>query len=446
MNKEENLLDYFENAEHRKDVEEYVGVRKRINKIKSDNTIRSDVIALLTIDRFLPDKPFREITAKDLQDWETNLETAPRIVRYKKNGEIYTKQINLNYLPSTINAYKIKIRPFFKFLHNKEEYKRGVKIQKKLPDPPCTEWITINRESSEIPADYIPKDKDIKKMLQVCDNPRDSSLIATLYDAGLRLQEIINLNINNVSMGKHGGEIILPKRGKNQKTGTRRIFIVTAIPYLKNFINNHPFSNYPNAPLFHSRNSYTFLNCLKKVSNGRALTSEDVESLRLHRMSVGLIVADIGKKAGLRVKIYPHLLRHASATRYARLGLNESELRDRYGWAKTSSMPSKYIHLSGAEVDKKILHAYGFIADTEMKKDQEVLKSLKCPDCGTENPPTFSYCGNCRMPLKLAAIKSATQTGLDIQEIVKDPDVMMKMMNLLAEQWEKLQHKQMQGK
>ena len=409
---------------HKKDVEEFIKARMRIDRI-SNHTITNDLQAILLFSKYT-DKPFKKVTAEDIQDWE----------------EFILKQHQSNnskpYFPSTINLYLLKLKLFFKFIHNKEQYKRGRKFRRKIKDPKCTEWISIKFKSRDIPADYILKDNDIHQMIKVCDDIRDAAMVALLYDSGLRNSELRNLQIKSVTIGKQGGEVILPVKADENKTGTRKVFIITSVPYLKQFLNYHPYKDYPDAPLFYSRdrvNSYI----IKKMSKGE-LEKEDLETLKLNRTSVIDIVKNVGKKACMKVPVYPHLLRHSSATNYARLGLTDAEMRIRYGWSKTSNMPSRYIHIASADMNHKILRLNGLIPEDEIKKE-EILKPIVCPDCGLENPATFSYCGSCRMPLKIKLIKNQKT-----EDVVEDSDKAKEMIKELVSMIDKPISKEYQKK
>lgn len=76
----------------------------------------------------------------------------------------------------------------------------------------------------------------------------------------------------------------------------------------------------------------------------------------------------------------------------------ESELRILAGWTKESNMAATYIHLSGGDVDRKLLAKNGLIKDDE----ELLLKTLnpgKCPRCSAENPVDAKYCSICGLIL-----------------------------------------------
>ena len=59
------------------------------------------------------------------------------------------------------------------------------------------------------------------------------------------------------------------------------------------------------------------------------------------------MVKRMGERA-LRKRVYPHLLRHTSATYWSNR-LSWFKLCKRFGWAMTSSMPQRYIDREGVD-------------------------------------------------------------------------------------------------
>jgi hypothetical protein len=69
------------------------------------------------------------------------------------------------------------------------------------------------------------------------------------------------------------------------------------------------------------------------------------------------LLSELAKKTRLGKRIYPHLFRHSAATRDSRY-LTDRELTYKYGWLGDSKMPARYSHLSGREVDDKLVGVY----------------------------------------------------------------------------------------
>ena len=201
---------------------------------------------------------------------------------------------------------------------------------------------------------------------------------------------------------------------------------------------NHPFTNYEDAPLFYSREFSRYNKIKDKIIN-KEIKKADWEIIRLSRPGIENKLKKLCKLAGLSA-LTPHMLRHNSCTLCAKAGFNEMQLRIRYGWSPTSKMPSKYTHLASVDIDDKIKQITGFKEPDKLMKSK--LENIICWNCQEENVPTNKFCSICGAnlnPKKEEITATAIETGLAFQQMSKDPELMMKMMEMMAEKWEQMQ-------
>jgi len=123
---------------------------------------------------------------------------------------------------------------------------------------------------------------------------------------------------------------------------------------------------------------------------------------------------DIARKLGMKKPIHPHAIRHARLTDLARSnsqkqGLSEMELRLVAGWEKNSAMPEVYIHLSGADVERKLLENAGFV-DSTPDKAETALEPQQCPRCKALNAHDALYCATCSMALVEEAARKVDES------------------------------------
>ncbi|PTD93804.1 integrase, partial [archaeon SCG-AAA382B04] len=182
--------------------------------------------------------------------------------------------------------------------------------------------------------------KEIKQLAEVTEKQRNRAMIWVGYESGARPGELLTLKIRNVEFDKYGAQIMV-----DGKTGERRIRLVESVPDLKNWLSMHLEKDDTDSWLWTSR-------------KGGRLTYDGWYS----------VVKKVGRISEVKKKIYPHLLRHSRATHLAGEGLNESQLREIFGWKKGSTMPSVYVHLSGRDTDEAILDMYGI--DVGRAEDQ----------------------------------------------------------------------------
>ena len=147
-----------------------------------------------------------------------------------------------------------------------------------------------------------------------------------LWDGGPRAHEALATLNEGVKLNADGTvELNIPD-APLCKTGARTIVLAEAGPALKAWLTLHPAGNNPKAPLFPGFYDKT------------GLVPMTYESLRDH-------LATLSHKVGLPAAITPHDYRHTCATRKARAGWVESQLRLFFGWSKDSKMPSHYVNM-----------------------------------------------------------------------------------------------------
>jgi hypothetical protein len=93
------------------------------------------------------------------------------------------------------------------------------------------------------------------------------------------------------------------------------------------------------------------------------------------------------------------MFRHSQASVLAD-DLTEAQMNEYLGWKQGSKMPAIYVHLSGRNVDQKILELKG-IKKPEKRTEASAVKS--CARCEHVNPPTSKFCMKCALPLDLKA-------------------------------------------
>jgi integrase len=444
------MFNSFLNKKHAEDVKDYLLIRERIDKVNS-HTRRNDIQSFLALDSYTKDKSFKDITQDDMMKFEEYLEKdyiphgrlklqnakkEEKKEKLKKPKEKKEEEQKKGCEKSTIDEYMIHIKRFYKYYFNQEIYKKGKKFQKNLIYPDNVMWISTNSNNQrELPLDKLISENDLLKLLNKCDNYRDKAMFsAGFYDAGLRISELISLNVGSVSFDKLGGYFILPKKGKDLKTGTRKIslFIMpSSTQFLKDFLNNHPFKDIDYAPLFYSRDSRVYSKVTNKVKDNTA-NENDLEKLRLSRPGIENNLRTLCKSAGIQ-DLTPHMLRHQSATLCSKKGFNEMELRVRYGWSSTSKMPSRYVHLASKDLDDKIKLITGFKEPIEPEKSK--LITIVCWNCNEENVPTNKFCSKCSMNLNPTKkdIASALSDKEKMKNLENSVSVLQDMLNTLVE-------------
>ena len=247
--------------------------------------------------------------------------------------------------------------------------------------------IKIKKPRRHLPVEQLITREDIIRLVDACDKPRDRALIMLMWDSGARIGELLSLNIGHVQFDRYGAVVIV-----NGKTGMRRLRLISSVPDIQTWINMHPLRADANAPLFVTSRRYGH--------EPRRMSARTVENRLKY----------VARKLGMTKPIHPHAIRHARLTDLTRSngrkqGLSEMELRLVAGWEKNSAMPEVYIHLSGADVERKLLENAGFIDDAPDPADT-ALEPRQCPRCKALNAHDALYCAACSMALdERAAMK-----------------------------------------
>jgi integrase len=171
-------------------------------------------------------------------------------------------------------------------------------------------------------------------MLNSCQYVRDRAIVAVLLYCGLRNKELCGLNVEDIDT--RNKILYVRDRGNGIKNRHERTAVLTndCISILNNWLKDRP--QLPNPALF-------------VTHDGNRLRSE-----RLDR-----IIRDVAKSAGIKKRVFPHLLRHTCATMMLKSGIPITEVALQLGHRDLSSTMI-YLHgdIEGlkASIDKKFTY------------------------------------------------------------------------------------------
>ncbi|KXA90542.1 hypothetical protein AKJ37_00140 [candidate division MSBL1 archaeon SCGC-AAA259I09] len=125
------------------------------------------------------------------------------------------------------------MKKFYKWLNDREYPERVV-------------WIKTTRKNSnsKLPEKLLTEE-DIEKLIETAENPRDKAFIALLWETGARIGELLDLRADSFQDRSQGKKVVI-----NGKTGVRRLPIISSIPQLQNWLNNHSEKGGTEAPLW----------------------------------------------------------------------------------------------------------------------------------------------------------------------------------------------------
>jgi len=272
--------------------------------------------------------------------------------------KVLTELEKSEYAEYTKHGFRIIIRIFYKWLRGSN-------------NPEEVSWYKIKQPKNKIKLpETLLTEQDIAKLIDVADNPRDRAFVSILYESGCRIGEMLSIQLKHIKFDEYGAQLIV-----DGKTGTRRVRVITSVPYLTTWLNAHPKKNDPEAPLWISY-----------------LTKELVGYHCYNKMLVTL-----KNRAELKKAVNPHNFRHSRAT-YLANHLTEAQMKELFGWTKDSDMASVYVHLSGRDVDRALLKTHG-IKMEDTQEEKSLLLPKQCKRCQDVNPATNKFCRVCGLPL-----------------------------------------------
>lgn len=314
-------------------------------------------------------------------------------------NQILTKWYNcLNregYEPGTIFLFGTRLRRLYAFTLTET----GVpKDEARVKARGLFEAIPLHQLMKEAERRNELRDKLISSeafglMLRATDHPRLKALLVMLYESGARAGELLSLRIRDVEF--HDKYVQIRVSGK---TGERTIPLVRSIPYLRVWMQVHPDRTNPEAPLF-------------IVSRGGKLRP-------MKYNSVSTMFSRLRRRAGISRRIYPHMFRHTRLTELAKRGLGEYQLKSFAGWAPSSKMAARYIHLSGRTCLAPVLELEGITIQRHRVEAESPIRIRTCPRCGAENEVDALYCNRCSFVLNERVLHAKRKMEAELGEVM----------------------------
>lgn len=264
---------------------------------------------------------------KDLYDFIDYLENINIDNLKSIDYSIIRKYLNVlyekKYSNRTISRHISSLKSFFKYLEKKNIINNNPmtlvsnpKLEKKLPK------FVAYKELEEILNIY-----NINSLL----GSRNALVLELLYSTGIRVSELINIKIKDINIAKK--EILILGKGNKERIV---LFGNKCYDLLNNYLNN-----YYNE--FNTKNSlYLLLGVRGEKINDREIRK---------------IIDDAVEKAGLKMHISPHVLRHTFATHMLNEGADLKSVQQLLGHESLSTT-TIYTHVSNERLRNVYLHSH----------------------------------------------------------------------------------------
>lgn len=176
------------------------------------------------------------------------------------------------------------------------------------------QYYNIERPRKEKVLPKVISEQEVLAILQALENLKHKTIIATIYSAGLRRSELIDLRIQDVDFDKK----LLYIRGAKGKKDRITILSDNTIIVLKKYLEQYK----PNYWLF-----------------------EGPTRQRYSASSISRVLNKATEKAGINKKVTPHMLRHSFATHILEQGVDIRYIQTLLGH-ESSKTTEIYTHVS----------------------------------------------------------------------------------------------------
>ncbi len=255
----------------------------KIEKNASAHTIINYSVDLKDFGKFLGDAPLEDVSYLVLRRYLAHMR-------------------GLNYSKRTVARKLATLRSFFRFLYREGYLKTNPassiatpKFEKKLPL-----FLDAGEAVKLVEA---PSDKDLSGL-------RDRAILETLYSTGIRVSELVGLNVNNIDF--IGGVVKVSGKGKKERLAPIGDKALRAI---RNYLTKRG---------------------LRKLADKKAVFLNK-NGARLTDRSVRRVVGKYIKMVSLKEGISPHTLRHSFATHLLNRGADLRSVQELLGHMNLST-------------------------------------------------------------------------------------------------------------
>jgi len=182
-------------------------------------------------------------------------------------------------------------------------------------------YFDIDRPRKDRKLPDVLSKKEIGAMLKITTNLKHKCLIALIYSCGLRHSEAINMKIEDLD-SKRMMIKIKGAKGNKDRYGQLSIYLLKMLrEYYKEYR--------PTTYLFEGQN----------------------KQYRYSGESIAYVIKLAAQKAGIKKRVYPHILRHSFATHHLEQGTDLRYIQELLGHAsiKTTEI---YTHVAQASINK----------------------------------------------------------------------------------------------
>jgi site-specific recombinase XerD len=256
---------------------------------------------------------------------------------------------------------------------------------------PARKWNTKN-------AGDMLTSEEVDALIAAARTSRDRALVSMLYEGGFRPIELSRLMWRDVKFDQYGAVV-----NTAEKTGKPRYIRLTWSA--KALAQWQQDCRRETGPVF------------TDIRPGR----QQDRGISTH--AINDMVADLVRRADIRKRAYPYLLRHTRITHLMEDGVPESVIKKIHWGDVNTSMLATYAHISDQHIDQVMLEHAGI--DKPGKRARASAKPVTCQGCKTLNLPGSQRCAMCgRSFTEIAEYEDARVRDIALTALLEDPEIL----------------------
>ena len=265
---------------------------------------------------------------------QSYLNDVEHLLRYLNDNNLGLKDVTLDTLHNFIaelHDLGISPRSQARIISGIKSFFRFLKLENRIDSNP-TLLLESPRVGRKLPE--VLSIEEIDEMISCIDlsaneGQRNRAIIETLYGCGLRVSELVNLEINKIFLDEE--YIVITGKGNKERVVP---ISPVAIHEIELYLNDRQ-----HLDIKPGEENILFLN-----RRGRRLT----------RVMIFYIIKNLAQLAGIRKEISPHTLRHSFATHLLEGGANLRAIQQMLGHESISTTEI-YIHIDRTRLREEIL-------------------------------------------------------------------------------------------
>jgi integrase len=298
---------------------------------------------------------------------------------------------------TTWNDYLWRIKMFYRWLYNVKLKGEDQRNYYDINNWMTPNFVNINKKKTKKLSPYNESEiwdrEELLSIVKYEPYKRNKAILTLLWDFKARPHEITLMRIKNLRLREKYGEGEVPYEAK---TGSGPILLTFSFTYVRDWLNEHPFKNEPNARLVCN------LTTGGPVKPSAIWDMMRQLKIRIKRLLDNNEITDTKERERLEYlvntkKWNPYCIRHSSITNDSDY-LPEYALKKKVRWSMNSRQGTRYIKTRlGNELKEKILEYNGIISENDAKKKPPILN---CSRYELLNAIENKYCSKCSYPLK----------------------------------------------